>query len=367
MIDPLQRSPTSDPVSQKSPENTKIQHPPSPLEDDFGRHNTKKVKTNEDASPKSSVSAMRSDDGDSKSSYKDTLMHAFEDDLEAAVDMEETQEEDIPENKWYRDCDEEANQTPRPYVPGPEVSWTDEEWMDWSKPWKHSLIVKVLGRNINFKVLENKLQKTWARSGTIQVSNMAENYYLVKFVSEDDYNHALFEGPWKVVDHYIVVQRWRKFFSLTAEISKKVVVWIRIPKLPIELCNHRFLWRIGSTLGTMLKVDRLTSIHSRGKFARICVELDLEKQLASHIMLRGTRVNLEYEGLHAICFSCGRYDHKIDNCCERMEKDNNEKTNMDTESADLIVEKTPDIEGSPKGVAKGVPEVKKTLMEQNYG
>jgi hypothetical protein len=239
--------------------------------------------------------------------------------------------------------------------------------MDWSKPWKHSLIVKVLGRNINFKVLENKLQKTWARSGTIQVSDMAENYYLVKFVSEDDYNHALFEGPWKVADHYIMVQRWRKFFSLTAEISKKVAVWIRIPKLPIELCNHRFLWRIGSTLGTMLKVDRLTSIHSRGKFARICVELDLEKQLASHIMLRGTRVNLEYEGLHAICFSCGRYGHKIDNGCERMEKENNEKTNMDTESADLIVEKTPDIEGSPKGVEKGVLEVKKTLMEQNYG
>ena len=38
-------------------------------------------------------------------------------------------------------------------------------------------------------------------------------------------------------------------------------------------------------LGKFLKVDRLTSIHSRGKFARICAELDMEKPLESHIFM----------------------------------------------------------------------------------
>ena len=32
-------------------------------------------------------------------------------------------------------------------------------------------------------------------------------------------------------------------------------------------------------------------IHSRGKFARICVELDLEKPLESHINVRGHKLN----------------------------------------------------------------------------
>lgn len=51
-------------------------------------------------------------------------------------------------------------------------------------------------------------------------------------------------------------------FLQNAELIKKVAIWVRIPRLPMELYNTELLWRIGSKLGTMLKVDRLTSIHS---------------------------------------------------------------------------------------------------------
>lgn len=100
---------------------------------------------------------------------------------------------------------------------------------------------------------------------------------------------------------------------------KKVVVWIRIPKLPVELCNDRFLNRIVTTLGTMLRIDHLTSLHARGKFVRICVELDLDKPLTSHISIWGMKLCLEYEGLHSICFRCGKYGHKKDACREMLE------------------------------------------------
>lgn len=64
----------------------------------------------------------------------------------------------------------------------------------------------------------------------------------------------------------------------------------------------------------MLKVDRLTSIHSRGQYARICVEIDLEKPLKSFILIRGHKLFLEYEGLHLICFQYGKYGHKANQC-----------------------------------------------------
>lgn len=67
---------------------------------------------------------------------------------------------------------------------------------------------------------------------------------------------------------------------------KKVAIWIRIQRIPIEVYN-----RVGSSLGKFLKIDRLMLIHSRGKFARICVELDLEKPLESHINVRGHKLN----------------------------------------------------------------------------
>ncbi|KAG5059981.1 hypothetical protein JHK87_001010 [Glycine soja] len=70
---------------------------------------------------------------------------------------------------------------------------------------------------------------------------------------------------------------------MNAKALKNIVVWIRIQCLPIELYNNVFLQRIGSSLGKFLKVDKLTSVQSRGKFTKICAELDLEKPLVPHI------------------------------------------------------------------------------------
>lgn len=119
---------------------------------------------------------------------------------------------------------------------------------------------------------------------------------------------------------------------MNAEKTHKVAVWIRIPRLPIELYNETFLRRIGMTMGSFLKVDRLTSIHSREKFARICVEIDLEKPLATHITVRGCPLYLEYEGLHAFCFRCGKVGHKKDQCREVVEGERYAKEDEGTQS-----------------------------------
>ncbi|KAK7383299.1 hypothetical protein VNO78_28973 [Psophocarpus tetragonolobus] len=49
-----------------------------------------------------------------------------------------------------------------------------------------------------------------------------------------------------------------------------------------------------NNLGTMLKVDKLTSIHSRGCFARICVKVNLEKKLVPRIQVLGKSLPVEY-------------------------------------------------------------------------
>lgn len=196
---------------------------------------------------------------------------------------------------------------------------TEEELHTLSKPWKNSLIVKVLGKRVNFKLLESKLRRSWVKEGTLKITDMTNDFYMVQLSSMEDYRHALFEGPWKVADHYLIVQRWRPFFSIIVSISQRVVVCIRIPKLPVEFCNEKFLTRAGTILGTKLKVDKLTSLHERGKFAPICVELDLDKPLDSHISVMGQKFYLEYEGLHFICFRCGKYGQKKDSCRELLE------------------------------------------------
>ena len=107
------------------------------------------------------------------------------------------------------------------------------------------------------------------------------------FSNQEDYKFSLFEGPWMVADHYLILQRWRPFFLMNGKITKKVALWIRIQRLSIELYSNIFLHMIGISLGKFLKVDKLTSIQSKGKFVRICVKLDLEKPLETHIYVHG--------------------------------------------------------------------------------
>jgi hypothetical protein len=263
-------------------------------------------------------------------SYKDKLLNLFGEDIHTKLNNSIMEEHKV----WLE------QKQPLQYIDdGPVIPLTDPEWKNWSNPWQKTLFVNTLGKKINFKVIENSLRKRWTKKGSINFVDMADGYYVVHFEEEEDYNRALFEGPWRVAYHYLIVQRWRPLFFQNMEISPRVVVWIRIPKLPLELYNAQFLWRIGSALGNMLKIDQITSIHSRGKYARICVEIDLDKPLAPHIIIRGFKLPIEYEGLHMICFSCGKYGHKTNLFSDLLnaKKQIETQRNMETmESQDLI-------------------------------
>ena len=220
-----------------------------------------------------------------------------------------------------------------PFNPKPEVPVSIDEFNEWCKPWKLTLIVKLLGKSLSLRVMDRWIQRSWARKGAIRVLDMNEDFYIVRFADEGDYIHALYEGPWLLADHYLLVQRWRPLFQPEWKAVQKMAVWVRIPDLPMELYNQKFLWRVGERIGTMLKVDELTSIHSRGKFARICVEMDLRKKLIPSFTALGRDFRVEYEGLHLICFGCGRYGHRMEHCMERSspEASGNEGAGRSTE------------------------------------
>ncbi|KAL0291792.1 UNVERIFIED_CONTAM: hypothetical protein Scaly_2620300 [Sesamum calycinum] len=84
----------------------------------------------------------------------------------------------------------------------------------------------------------------------------------------------------------------------------------RFPEMPVEFFQEELLMRIGNRIGRAVKVDETTMAASRGRYARVCVEVDLTKPLVSMITLLGFAQAVEYEGLHQICFDCGKYGQK---------------------------------------------------------
>lgn len=85
---------------------------------------------------------------------------------------------------------------------------------------------------------------------------------------------------------------------------------MRILNLPIEYYDKVLLRRIGNRLGCTAKVDIATEEATRAKYARLSVEVDLSKPLIAKFRMRRRIWRLEYEGIHLVCFRCGKYGHK---------------------------------------------------------
>ena len=71
---------------------------------------------------------------------------------------------------------------------------------------------------------------------------------------------------------------------------------------------------IGKSIRNVLRVDSHTTMETRGRFARICVQVDMEKPLVTAVLFKKFEHPVCYEGLQRLCFSCGRIGHRIENC-----------------------------------------------------
>jgi hypothetical protein len=185
------------------------------------------------------------------------------------------------------------------------------------KPWKQGLIVKLFGRRIGYKALENRLKQMWVRKGVISIIDLGKEYFLVYFSNEEDYNKALEDGPWLIYDHYLIVRQWSPNFYPNEATIDSASVWVRIPDLPIEYYDAKVLHFIGDRIGKTVKVDKNTLFQERGKYARLCVEVDLTKTLLATFELKGRFYKIEYEGLHMLCRTCGKFGHYIEGCPEK--------------------------------------------------
>lgn len=125
-------------------------------------------------------------------SYKERLLRAVGDMPQDDEWMQNLDDMEMPEDKWYKEVAEESSHDQGELHPCPVIPVSKQEYETWCEKWKGSLIVNVLGKKAGFKILENKLHRSWARVGKISIIDMPQDYYLVNFSSLEDYKNALF-------------------------------------------------------------------------------------------------------------------------------------------------------------------------------
>ena len=139
-------------------------------------------------------------------------------------------------------------------------------------------------------------------------------FYLVRFGLVEDLDKAMKEGPWFIGDQFLSIRPWTPNFIPVNATCKSVAVWARLPQLPIEYYEPSVLKEIGKAIGPVLRIDAQTATESRGRYARICVQVNLDNPLFRTILIGSLAQAVVYEGISTLCFSCGRVGHRSEAC-----------------------------------------------------
>ncbi|KAI9073491.1 hypothetical protein K1719_044530 [Acacia pycnantha] len=195
---------------------------------------------------------------------------------------------DVPEEE------EEETQTTRMLEGKPGVlSFTAEEYTAWCLPWMNSLIIKVLGASFPTYFICDHINRMWHPKDPLKLIPLSNGYYIVSFSNKEDRDYAFQEGPWMIEDHYLIVQRWCPNFNpWKADLQRNIAAWIRLPDVPLEFYNVESLRRIGN----------------------------MQPLLPTYTVFEEERPII-YEGLHQVCFTCGKYGHQKDSCPMSQKED----------------------------------------------
>lgn len=94
---------------------------------------------------------------------------------------------------------------------------------------------------------------------------------------------------------------------------------MRVSRLPIEYYDARVLTFIRNHIGVTIKVGKNTMSKERGKYVRLCVQVDLTKPLLAMFVVTKSLYKIEYEGLHLLCLSYGCFGHFKEGCVDQVD------------------------------------------------
>ncbi|KAJ4824999.1 hypothetical protein Tsubulata_028176 [Turnera subulata] len=251
--------------------------------------------------------SVNGQEGPTKPSFRDILTEAH-------------QEEHLPDSGAGDEDEVEVSRGDISFVQGKygravRLSEAFKERLE--KRWDYAVVMKLLGRYIGYRTLCSRLQTLWKPSRPMKVVDLENDFYLVRLQCEEDYYHALADGPWVIMGHALSLQPWNSSFRPSEGQVSQAVIWARFAEFPPSWYNSQVLHALDSLVGGVMKVDDNTKAALRGKFARVAVEVDLVKPLRGVVEFDDMEFKVSYEGLPVICYNCGSLSHSLAACPRR--------------------------------------------------
>ncbi|KAM3382618.1 hypothetical protein P3S68_008193 [Capsicum galapagoense] len=84
------------------------------------------------------------------------------------------------------------------------------------------------------QLLKLKLTHIWKPSEEVNLVDLGSDYFLIKFLNEQNMLHVLHNGPWFILNSHLSIQRWEpKFVASQAKVAY-TAIWLWLSELPSE-------------------------------------------------------------------------------------------------------------------------------------
>ncbi|XP_021742861.1 uncharacterized protein LOC110708943 [Chenopodium quinoa] len=173
---------------------------------------------------------------------------------------------------------------------------------------------KCLGISVRPSFITQRVRVMWKLRGSLEVIDLGKDVYLFRFSVTEDYERARLGGPWFVLDHYLMLTKWKPNFRPSMNPFNRMMVWIRFPKLPVEYYDKLALFEVAKTAENPIRVDYATDHLTRARYARVCIDIDLTLPLVNSIWVSNGWQQIDYENIHSLCFNCGIIGHLKEKC-----------------------------------------------------
>ncbi|KAL3839389.1 hypothetical protein ACJIZ3_023980 [Penstemon smallii] len=131
-------------------------------------------------------------------------------------------------------------------------------------------------------------------------------WLVFKFMSDDDRNKVLNEGPYFIFGRPLLLKIMPKCFEFGDEGVSDVSVWVNLPDLPLDCWNAKVLSKIVSKIGKPIATDKLTHTKERLSYARV-----MRSPMTQGIIRKQPIV---YEYQPRFCKECKTFGHSTKGC-----------------------------------------------------
>ncbi|KAK7850697.1 hypothetical protein CFP56_044033 [Quercus suber] len=189
--------------------------------------------------------------------------------------------------------DSDAEEQPRRDAtqPSEEEELTEDAWeirvptemkRKLAGPWKTSIILKLMGRQLGYRALQTRLAGIWRPTGLPTCSH-----------------------GWTMVCGRPILTRG----GMGGDLDSLRTITYRI-------LSPDFLKHVRNKLGKLFKVDAVTSAAIRGRYARLCVQFNMAYPLPKRVKIGVFWLDIVYENLSMLCYRCERLGHRKVHCTE---------------------------------------------------